>query len=132
MTKLATLRHDDGVHLRPEPLIALYAELGDLAADRAVCRALGDIAARVADMRRLAEAAMPQGRAALIRCGRALARAATGLGMVTLAQVAQDVVAAALAGDAAARAATLARLERVGDRSLHAIWDLQDVTGTPG
>lgn len=132
MTKLATLRHDDGVHLRPEPLIALYAELGDLAADRAVCRALGDIAAQVADMRRLAEAAMPRGRAALIRGGRALARAATGLGMVTLAQVAQDVVAAALAGDAAARAATLARLERVGEASLHAIWDLQDVTGTPG
>ena len=75
---------------------------------------------------------MPQGRAALIRCGRALARAATGLGLVTLAQVAQEVVAASLAGDAAARAATLARLERVGDRSLHAIWDLQDVTGTPG
>ena len=75
---------------------------------------------------------MPQGRAALIRRGRALARAATGLGMGRLAQVAQDVVAAALAGDAAARAATLARLERVGDRSLHAIWDLQDVTGTPG
>jgi hypothetical protein len=49
------------------------------------------------------------------------------IGMVTLARVAQDVGLCAGRSDAAALAATLARLTRIGDRSLSAVWDLQDV-----
>lgn len=132
MTNLGILRHEEGVRLRPEPLIALYAELGDLGADRAVCRAIGDISVQLADMQRYAERGDGAAdRAALIRAGSALARIAAGIGMVTLARVAQDVIVATQSGDAAAQAATLARLVRIGDRSLHAIWELQDATCAP-
>lgn len=56
----------------------------------------------------------------------ALHKAADRIGMSTLARVAQDVRTCLDAGDAAAFGATLARLYRVGDRSIHAIFDLDD------
>lgn len=48
--------------------------------------------------------------------------------MLTFARVAGDVLRATDAGDASAQAATLARLVRIGDRSLNAFWDLRDQT----
>ncbi len=47
------------------------------------------------------------------------------LGLTLLAQVAGDVIALCGARDDAALAATVARLDRVGERSLCAIWDAQ-------
>ncbi len=48
------------------------------------------------------------------------------LGMALVAQVAGDVIALSNAGDQAALAATVARMLRVGERSLLAIWDAQE------
>ena len=48
------------------------------------------------------------------------------IGMSTLARVAGDVRTCLDRGDQAAIAATMARLYRVGDRSIHAIFDLDD------
>lgn len=48
--------------------------------------------------------------------------------MTALARVAGDVTRAIDANDAVATAATLARLLRVGERSLTAVWDLQDLS----
>ncbi len=45
--------------------------------------------------------------------------------MLTLARIAGDVLRTADAGDVAAQAATLARLVRIADRSLNAVWDLR-------
>jgi hypothetical protein len=47
--------------------------------------------------------------------------------MHTLSRVADDVTKCIDAGDQVAIAATLARLLRIGERSLTAIWDMQDV-----
>ena len=47
--------------------------------------------------------------------------------MTTLARVARDVLRPAPSHDAAALGATLARLVRIGERSLMAVWDLQDL-----
>jgi hypothetical protein len=59
----------------------------------------------------------------------ALVRDARLIGMATLARVGRDVLDCLDKGDPTALAATLARLMRVGDRSIHAIWDLEDVSG---
>ena len=59
----------------------------------------------------------------------ALVRDARMIGMATLAQAGRHVLDCLESGDTIALAATLARLERVGDRSIHAIWDLEDVSG---
>jgi hypothetical protein len=48
------------------------------------------------------------------------------IGMASLARVARDVSSCAVRVDAAALGATLARLERIADVSLMAIWDMQD------
>lgn len=51
------------------------------------------------------------------------------IGMATLAQAGRNVLDCLDSGDPIALAATLARLDRVGDRSLHAVWDLEDLSG---
>jgi hypothetical protein len=50
------------------------------------------------------------------------------IGMLALARVANDVITTLDAGDVPATAATLSRLLQIGDKSLTAIWDLQDIT----
>jgi len=51
------------------------------------------------------------------------------IGMATLAQVGRDVLTCLDRGDPIALSATLARLERIGDRSIHAVWDFEDLSG---
>ena len=49
--------------------------------------------------------------------------------MATLSRVARDVQRCAARRDAVALAATYMRLLRVGERSIKAIWDLEDASG---
>ena len=50
------------------------------------------------------------------------------IGMATLARVARNVTDSYMTGNDVAVAATLARLHRVGERSIHAVWDLEDIS----
>ncbi len=125
MAKLAVLHHDEGVRLDPDCLVALYSELGEAGAEQVVCKAMEELAARLTEMQRFAD----EGRIpALVRSARLLIKVAEQIGMLSFARVAADVLAAAAAGDTAGQAATLARLVRIGDRSLTAVWDLRDMT----
>ena len=125
MAKLAVLHHEEGVRLNPDRLVALYEELGENGAERVVARAMRELNARLVELQGRAES---DDSAALIRSARLLAKVADQIGMSTFARVAADVVAATEANDAVAQAATLARLHRIGDRSLNAVWDLRDMT----
>ena len=58
---------------------------------------------------------------------RSLTGIADQIGMNDLSRVAGDVTRCIDARDAVALAATLSRLQRIGERSLTAIWDMQDV-----
>jgi hypothetical protein len=133
VVKLAVLRHEEGVRLEAERLLAIYAELGDMRGDHVVGRAIEEMAVQIADMQRYAEE--PQGgdtgEEAMVLAAGALIRVARRIGLTTVARVAQDAIIAARAGDRTAQAAILARLMRIGDRSLNAIWDLQDLTLAP-
>lgn len=122
---LERLRHDEGVRLDPDRLLALYAELGDAAAENVICRAIEELAVRLSDVQRFAQAG---DRTALIRAASLLSKVAAQVGMTTLSKVVLDVRDCAKARDTAGLGATLARLVRVGDRSLTAVWDMQDVT----
>lgn len=125
MAKLAVLRHEEGVRLNPDCLVELYSELGEAGAEKVVCQAMEELSAGLADMQRFAERGDT---AALARSARVLIELAEQIGMMTVARVAGDVVEAAAAGDHAGRAATLARLMRIGDRSFNAVCDLRDMT----
>lgn len=125
MPVLAILRHEEGVRLNPVPLVALYSELGQSGAERVIARAMEELATRLSEMLKHAD----EGRSdLLIRAARLLSKVADQVGMATLARVAGDVVATAETDDFTAQAATLARLARIGERSLTAIWDLRDMT----
>ena len=57
-----------------------------------------------------------------------IADSASKIGMATLARVARDVHIVMARQDMAAIRATLARLRRVGERSVHAIYDIEDMS----
>lgn len=125
MQNLCRLRHDEQVRLDPECVSALYAAMGDARAERYVCHAMEELAvllsaAQVAfDARNSMEMTAALG---------SLIGMAQEVGMGSLARVARDLVDATRAGDPVAQAATLARLVRIGDRSLTAVWDLRDMS----
>ena len=125
MAELARLRHDEGVRLDPDVLSAIYAELGERGAEKLISRAMEDIATRLQDLRQ----SLGEGRnAQFLRSARMLGQVGAQVGMTSVARVARDLIRATEAGDATGQAAVLARLERIGQRSLTAVWDLHDMT----
>ena len=110
----------------PGQLEKLCEKLGDLRAETEVAHALDRLSVLLDD---LARCRRDGGYGALSVLLAALVQDAQLIGMATLARVGQDVQDCLRSGDATALAATLARLLRVGDRSIHAIWDLEDVSG---
>ncbi|MCY1128128.1 hypothetical protein OU426_14785 [Frigidibacter sp. RF13] len=126
MPVLAILRHEEGVRLDPDPLVALFAELGERGAERVVRRALLELSEQLSEVADHFAAGQTD---TLIRSARMLAKVAEQVGMATLARVARDVVSTSEAVETTAQAATVARLGRIGERSLAALWDLSEAGG---
>ncbi|MBK0325690.1 hypothetical protein I5535_00140 [Rhodobacteraceae bacterium F11138] len=125
MTLIATLVQTETVRLDQDRLAALYQQLGHSGAEDVVCRAIEELAVRLSHCERLWR---EKDTASLRKSARSLIAIADQIGMRTLAQVANDVTNAADADDTTALAATLFRLIRIGERSLTAVWDLQDLS----
>lgn len=109
----------------PGQLELLCDRLGEQRAEAEVAHALERLATLLDEIARL------KGRTdhdTLEEVLAALVRDARLIGMATLAQAGRHVLDCLESGDRVALAATLARLERVGDRSIHAIWDLEDLS----
>ncbi|THH37448.1 hypothetical protein E4Z66_06490 [Aliishimia ponticola] len=117
------LIQDEPASLDHDQLGALYTQLGALGAEDVVRRAMEELALRLSH----AERQYRQNDLAELRKGvRSLVAIAEQIGMQKVALVAADVRKTIDQNDDVAIAATLARLLRVGERSLTAIWDLQD------
>ena len=106
-------------------LSGLYADMGSTAAEDVVCRAMEELALRLAHCDRLYRA---ENWDDLRKSSRSLIAIADQIGMSKLARVASDVTECIDSGNKVALAATLSRLLRIGEGSLSAIWDLQDIT----
>lgn len=122
MGKLAALHHDEGVRLDPDRMQALVSEPGEEGAEQAVCRAREDRAGRLMEIRRYVDESDV---AATHHSARRVSKLARQIGMPTLARSGDDVPRTAETRTVAARAATLARLVRIADRSLNVVWDLR-------
>lgn len=118
------LEFSEPVRLDAERMAALYVELGETRAEAALCDAMERVALCLARIDRDSRNGDLTG---IAREAHDLSAAADCIGMTGLARVARDVAECAEAGDLAALAAVLARLARVGDGSLAAIWDPQDM-----
>jgi len=123
--QIITLAQNEIVRLDSDRLGELYAQLGEAGAEDVVCRAMEELAVRLSHSERLfRQDEMPD----LRKSARSLVAIAEQIGMHSVARVAQDVTQCIDDGDRVAVAATLARLLRIGERSLTAIWDLQDLS----
>lgn len=119
------IRPQEPVHVDHDQLGALYSEMGHTGAEDVVCRAMEELALRMAHCDRLYRAGEL---GELRKAARSLIAIADQIGMHLLSRVSGDVMGCIDQNDPVALGATLARLMRTGERSLTAIWDLQDLT----
>lgn len=125
MNQVLQIRPSEPVNVDQERLGALYTQLGEAGAEDVVCRAMEELALRMAQCDRLYR---ENNQKELRKNARSLIAIADQIGMHALSRVAADVTACIDDNDGTALAATLSRLLRIGERSLTAIWDLQDLT----
>ena len=126
MTKLARLDITEDVRFDGRRMGEIVDELGESTAESVICAALEQLANGLSATR---NAAVAGDRAGTVAQAEAVARLAWQLGLVSLAGVAVDVGRCADHRDQSALSATLARLMRVGRRSLTEIWDGADMAG---
>lgn len=125
VTTVFALIQTESVQLDSGKLGDLYQELGDRTAEEILCRALEELGLRLSR----AELHWHQGgRVALRKNVRSLIAISDQIGMAALVHVAKDVVDAIDANDHVAIGATVFRLLRIGEKSLTAVWDLQDMS----
>ncbi|NVO55997.1 hypothetical protein HW561_09365 [Rhodobacteraceae bacterium B1Z28] len=123
--KIITLEHKESVRLDSDRLNGLYRQLGNKNALDVLCRTVEELAVRLSNCQRYWR---QRDWDDLRKCARSLVAISEQIGMTVLARVAGDVALAVDAGDAVATGATLGRLIRVGERSLTAVWDQQDLS----
>lgn len=120
-----TLVIEDSVRVDPEGMSALHRQLGAQGAEDVVCRAIEELAVRLAKCERM----WRQGDLSELRKNaRSLIAIAEQIGLSTLAGVAEDVTRTLDSADNPATDATLARLIRIGERSLTLVWDIRDLS----
>ena len=100
-------------------------QLGAVAADNVLRRALEELALRLSHAERLYQR---DDLSELRKNARSLKAISHQVGMTRLGRVAGDVALCIDQADSNALAATLSRLIRVGDRSLSEVCDLQDLS----
>lgn len=120
MTKIAVLAVEDDINIDQRRISEIVAELGDHAAHSLIGVALEHLALALRDTVRAAE---QDDNAQIVTHTDRLSRLAWQVGLVSLAGVAIDVGRCAETGDAQGLVATLARLQRIGNRSLTELWD---------
>ena len=125
MANITTLVFDEKVRLDSDRLAELYVQLGEVGAQDVVCRAMEELAVRLANIK---ESYLANKGPELRKQVKGLVGIAEQIGMQRLANIAHDVCKCADENDPISLGATMARLMRVGDRSLTAVWDLQDLS----
>lgn len=125
VTNITTLVFEEQVRLDSDRLADLYVQMGEVGAQDVVCRAMEELTVRLA---RVNASYLADKRRELRKGAKGLIGIADQIGMYRLATVARDVCNCVDQNDLLALGATLARLQRIGDSSLSAVWDLQDLS----
>lgn len=125
MDDIINIRVTEQIQLDQVRLGTLYAQLGEAGAGNVISRAMEELAVRLAQCDTLWRA---RNLVQLRKHARSLIAIADQIGMHRLAQVAGDVTACLDNEDEVAVAATLSRMLRTGERSLSAIWAMEDLS----
>lgn len=120
------LRPKEAIGLNFERLERFWRKMGPEDGELALGAAMEDIALMLSEI----GVAWEMGDAGALRIRAfSLQGMAERLGLPLLAQVAGDVIALCFGSDDSALAATVSRVQRVGEQSLFAIWDAQVPVG---
>ncbi|KIX17414.1 hypothetical protein TW83_06480 [Paracoccus sp. S4493] len=120
MAQISALAISEAVRVDSRRVAEIVAELGETSAQHVIGLALEQLAAALTAVDgALDDADLAQAAAHAER----MSRLAWQIGLLSLAGVAMDLGSTAERGDVPALAAIRARLLRVGNRSLTAIWD---------
>lgn len=122
---VVTLIQTETVRLETERLNTFYRQMGEDNAEDVICRAVEELAVRLSHCERMYR---QKNLTALRKSARSLIAIAEQVGMMTLATVAGDVTGCIDDKNPVALAATLCRLVRIGEGSVTAVWDLQDLS----
>ncbi|KEJ90458.1 hypothetical protein [Sulfitobacter donghicola] len=125
MNEVIKIRLSEQVQLDQGRLGLLYTQLGDAGAESVVCRAMEELAVRLSQCETLWR---NNNQTQLRKHARSLIAISDQIGMDKLAQISSDVTHAIDAQDDVAIAATLSRLLRIGEKSLAAIWIMDDLS----
>lgn len=126
MSSIVDLWQEEPLTLDPERLADIYIEMGERQAQVVVLRAAEDL--RLA-RQRLHGLLRSERLSCLSRAALRMAILAESLGLSSLERVARDVAVVSERHDHMALSATLARLDRVSERSLKIVTDLHDMSG---
>lgn len=121
---IASLAIDESVRIDGRRMNEIVAELGSVAAENVISMALEQLAKA---LERIRAAASRHDLGEVAHHADRLSRLAWQLGLTSLAGVAVDVCSCIDTGDVIGAEATMARLLRVGSRSLTDIWNDQDL-----
>ena len=121
---VSVLEHTECGSLNADRLAELYVELGQSAAEGAVCRALEDLSEC---LHRISAECIADDLKGVKQSAREMLATADHVGMHKLANIARDVEAVAARYDYAAVGGTVGRLLRVGESSLTSVWDLKEL-----
>ena len=124
MGNIVHLRLEEPVRLDRDQLEILVLQMGPQGADQLVNHAMEELAILMARLERHHQ----DGTLEEVQTGvKALVAIAQKIGMTTLARVGRDVLTLITGHDSNAYCAALARLVQIGESSLVAVWDLQDM-----
>ena len=121
---LTELAPEEPARFNPERLEELCLKIGEVRAEAEVALALHRISEHLPAIAVLSRNNAP----AFVVAIDEIANDAELIGMATLARVARSVLDSHATANHVALAATLSRLDRVGERSIHAVWDLEDLS----
>jgi hypothetical protein len=122
---IESLQLAEAVELDKNRLSEIVARLGPLGADDLISRMMEELAVQLAKVHKgFRRSSMNEVREA----ARKITDVAAHVGMPGLSRVAGDVRRLTDLRDAAALAATVDRLGRIGESSLMQVWDLQDLS----
>lgn len=125
MEQVIFLTPEESVQMNRDRYADLTRQFGDSGADDIVGRAVEALAARMAKCQRLYQSGDMDGMRRNLRSQIVIS---DQIGMVSLADAARHVLVCMDREDGVALAATLARLLRIGDQSLAAVWDSRDLS----
>lgn len=119
---VVNLKVEEAVRFEPRRLADLYRRMGEIGAENTLCDAMEELTIQLVRIEKLAK----RGRISdVCDIAEKIAPVAGQIGLRGLECVAYDVAACGRNGDFTGFAATVARITRMGNKSLTAIWDPQ-------